>query len=399
MVRPTPDTETNPEEAPARRESILEADPEADIREAYHAVLQAHNDLCERLQEAYDKAYETENRLDRAQDKIDTFRTQTKTKDTLIEELTTTVRALRHNEQRQDDDASEPQAEGGNCDNKRRSAALPDPFVYEGKKEQDVDDWIARMKDKLETNADHYPTDRKQLAYLKTRLGGKASRQLQPRFREDARQPITWPEGVYEYLTKAFGDLNRKHTARAKFRTLIQGSKPFAEFWGEFQYLAAELDHSDDTLIEELESKLTPSLQRQMINGDEEPTDLYDFARRCQRADEKLRRVNATFPQGPRRSQTTSLTITMNTFVANRKPGLRLESGKLAKRARPNRDARTRTRSPTFSAEKEKMLTEGLCFRCHQPGHLAKDCPQQVPRVNVVDEDEKDDSESSSSEN
>jgi hypothetical protein len=39
----------------------------------------------------------------------------------------------------------------------KRSTKLPDPLIFEGR-DQDLDSWLSRMRNKLLANGDHYPT-------------------------------------------------------------------------------------------------------------------------------------------------------------------------------------------------------------------------------------------------
>jgi hypothetical protein len=60
----------------------------------------------------------------------------------------------------------------------------------------------------------------------------------------------------------------------------------------------------------------------------------------------------------------------------------------------PNSFVRAQTpRADTTAAEREQLKAQGLCFRCKQQGHIASECPERNPRVNVVDEQERVESE------
>ena len=70
---------------------------------------------------------------------------------------------------------------------------------------------------------------------------------------------------------------------RIQYRNLKQGDKEFTTFWAKFQRLAAELDHSKPTLIDDFINKSHYSIQIQLLTGQDLPTKLVEVARCCQR--------------------------------------------------------------------------------------------------------------------
>ena len=122
------------------------------------------------------------------------------------------------------------------------------------------------MVKKLTANADHYLTEKLRMAYVNSRVDEEAYKYLAARSRIDARKLFATAKKMFEVLQKAYGDVNRKHTAINKFQDLKM-TKDFNSFWAEFQVLASELDHNEATLISELKFKLTLSLSRAMAGG------------------------------------------------------------------------------------------------------------------------------------
>ena len=88
---------------------------------------------------------------------------------------------------------------------------------------------------------------------------------------------------MLDVLIAAFRDTNRKHNARMKYRLLWQGTRDFNTFWAQFQQLAAKLDYSEETLIDDLIEKRHHSIQRYLVDGDKDLTNLLQLAKRCQR--------------------------------------------------------------------------------------------------------------------
>ena len=85
---------------------------------------------------------------------------------------------------------------------------------------------------------------------------------------------------MFEVLTAAFGNANRKQEARTAYRFLSQGTPEFGFFWAEFQRLAQDLDHSKKSLIDDRIEKSHYSIQQQLAAGEEDPTNLVQLARR-----------------------------------------------------------------------------------------------------------------------
>ena len=168
-------------------------------------------------------------------------------------------------------------------DGRKRSMKLPDPPIFTDGKEIFIDHWLTKMRSKLAANDDHMPTELLKKAYVENRVGGEAMGHLEPRLQKGAMKPFLTAEEMFDQLERTYGDPNRKQTAMNDFRSLRQGSKDFNTFWAEFQRLAAELDHNEATLISELKHKLSWGMNRQLATGAEAPTDLYEFAHKCQR--------------------------------------------------------------------------------------------------------------------
>lgn len=257
--------------------------------------------------------------------------------------------------------------ESGN--NFRKTTKLPDPAVFTNGQDPTIDDWLSKIRNKLLANSDHYPTEIIRIAYVETRVGGDAAKHLAPRLRLDARKPFTTAEEIFQYLERVYGDPNRKHTALTEFRKLRQGMKEFNGFWADFQRLSAELDHNEETLIEELRDKLSIEIQRQLATGEDDPADLYDFARRCQRIDQRLRDVKQ-HSQRIFRSTTTTSTTTRETPTLRSTSGPQPQATLLTRNetrppVRPTPTPLPRLfRVPDKDPDKEQMLQEGRCFVC-----------------------------------
>jgi hypothetical protein len=259
----------------------------------------------------------------------------------------------------------------------KKSTKLPDPLIFEGKG-QDLDSWLSRMRNKLLANSDHYPTDPLQIAYTESRVKGKAAKYITPRLRATALNRFRTAEEIFDYLTQVYGDPDRRHTAQRAYLKLYQGRRPFAEFWAEFQRLAAELDYNQISMIDDLRFKLNPSLQNALVHVPD-PIDIYEFARTYQRVDQRLKDIQAVQARVERRNPTAAADKRTNTSQTNTaqvvlstaavKPPVSVTSFN----SLPIR--------PTHSNPKKKtFLRTGSCFYCKQQRHKAANYPLKIKK-------------------
>ena len=260
---------------------------------------------------------------------------------------------------------------------KKRSVKLPDPEIFRDNKDGRIMQWLRMMKDKLKNNADHYPTENSKMAYVYSRVTGEAFDILEPRIDSDDALDDTFltAEEVLKALEDVYGDKNRQNTARSEFRKLLQGKQEFQLFYAQFRRLAAVLKYDEITLIDELREKVNYQIQDALV-GRRYDT-LNETAQQCALIDmdvqKKLLRMNKTRTSQNRTATTNSSNRTsFQTFT-------------------PTNDDRSRTRSKTprtteqmKEEDKKEHMEKGKCFRCHTPGHLARDCPQRTEEVNEM---------------
>ena len=174
----------------------------------------------------------------------------------------------------------------------KKIVVFPDPPVFDGKEKEILyDHWLLRMRNKMTANKKMMPAELLKKSYMQSRVSGNALAQLESRLPENTTRPFTMVNEMLDILTSAFGDPNRKQTARTKYRTLRQGDRDFSDFWAKFQRLAARLDHSKETLIDDLVEKCRYTIQQQLATGEEDPTSLNQLAKRCQRIELSLKKV------------------------------------------------------------------------------------------------------------
>lgn len=210
------------------------------------------------------------------------------------------------------------------------------------------------MRDKLDANADHFPTARQRLATIKGWCSGEAAGHLLHRSRPGASEPYQDAEDVIKHLKLIYDDVNKDQRAMSKFRKLqMKNSDKFQKFLSDFTYLAQEADVPKRSWKEELYQRLPPLLQGQAMAVIDDPeTDFQAFSRYC------TRRANRIEEQIANRK----------TFGPSKPLGEKSTGEKPAGRT-------DRQNTPTAAGQSEKKGFS--CYTCKQPGHLARNCPMK----------------------
>jgi transposase-like protein len=245
-----------------------------------------------------------------------------------------------------------------------KSSKLVDAAVFYNEPSKDTttfEVWHRQISNKLEANADHFPTERMKMAYIEGRLGGKASMDLQPYLRDTYPNQITTASKLMEHLYCEYLDTNVKEDSLSAFIKLkYQPGTDFKEFKNEFVRLAGEIRRHKDTWKEELNTRLPASLQIAMTRDYvDDAVDFEQFSRMASAIIVSWKRSKQS--QNPR----------SNT------PG---GSGGSQRRQKPNSGSAPKGR---FNANKpspeeaKKLVAEGRCFICRSQGHRARECPKK----------------------
>jgi hypothetical protein len=305
--------------------------------------IETHNDLVQMLDDANEANTSLEAQLRTQQTSL---QKEIKDKDVIIRHLETAL-------SRQNTPAPEGRTS--------KSTKLPDPPRFEGSS-QDVDNWLSRMRNKLKANKDHFPTEELKIAYIESRVSGAAAKHIAPRMRDTSLNPFLEAEEVLSVINKVYGDPNRRHTAQRQYLKLYQNKTSFHEFWMEFQRFSAELGYNNETLLDDLQHKINPDLQRATLN--ERTTDLNEFADICMRADVRLTELNTrSAAQAPATSAARPSASTPPARTSTPRPTSPVPSWK-------------KPRIPNPDPIKEELMQKGLCFKCKKTGHRAYQCPE-----------------------
>ena len=88
-----------------------------------------------------------------------------------------------------------------------------------------------------------------------------------------------------------YNDLNHHHTTQQQYLKLYQNKIFFHDFWMKFQRFNAELKYNNETLLNDLQHKISSDLQQATLN--EWITDLNEFVNIYMQVDVKLTELNA----------------------------------------------------------------------------------------------------------
>ncbi len=220
---------------------------------------------------------------------------------------------------------------------------------------QNVNNWLSRMWNKLKTNKNHFSIEELKIVYIESRVSEVAIKHIASRMQNIFLNSFLEVEEVLSIIDKMYDDLNRHHTTQRQYSKLYQNKIFFHEFWMKFQIFSAELEYNNETLLDDLQHKISSDLQRATLN--ERITNLNEFIDICMQVDVRLTELNV-------RSIVKVSAISAARSVASTSSVRSTSSISAWKKLR---------RSNLDSIQKELFKKE-LCFKCKKSEHRAYDC-------------------------
>ena len=220
--------------------------------------------------------------------------------------------------------------------------------------------WNIKIADKLDVNANHYPTEKIRIAYVISRLEGDADQQIYAKRRVDASSLYQSLSELLKHLKEIYEDQNLIRKCRRKYVTLKQLNKLFSSFYSEFTRIFSFLNYDDATLMNDIQDKINNRLQNalsvcliEFSSLDKLKTFLQDVNNK-QRANYQLRDEQRT----------------VKPIAASKKRFVPSSTSASA-------SATSYVRPATFSTpEPERPRMSIICFNCKVSSHLSKDCSQ-----------------------
>jgi hypothetical protein len=333
-----------------------------DTQELFDGICQAYKAL---LLDLRDEKLTTESLAARINELTQTVENKEQAMMELIDERDRYKHVAEYMETRQGRSTSPEAGVGGD----EKGLKLPDvPVLTDGKNPR-FDDWLSLMKRRFGILGRSYPTEEHKIAYIQTRLGGKALEYVSPRFRESCSRPYHTVDEIYRHLKSVFHNPNRVQEALDRFRNLeMKTSQKYHDFLAVFSHQAGEADVPESTYKRELYSKITPALRSLTWSqyGDINVT-FEEFSNLCATAAYTLQLNHSQESKTSTRAttvtpghNTTSKPVTTATGTNNTAPRKRLDE-----------------------AEKAELTKDGKCFYCKEQGHIVRDCPKMKAKAEL----------------
>jgi hypothetical protein len=248
----------------------------------------------------------------------------------------------------------------------KRSAKIPDPPIFYNEEDRDTEDfeqWYRDVENKLEVNDDHFRNDRAVQAYIESRLGGKAKRELAPYLRSTHPAPVNTSAKLLAHLWRQYYDPTMEQKAFDDYDNLkLEPGDDFLAFKNDFVRLAGETGRPRSTWKHEFNRKLYSSFQRSMVPSFANPAVTFDqFVIEAQQI-AVINKRESERQAANRRNQ--------NNATRGKRAGTRVTGT-------PTRKQGVATTKPLSADDVRQLYEEGRCFTCRDKGHLANDCPRK----------------------
>ncbi len=211
------------------------------------------------------------------------------------------------------------------------------------------------MRNKLKINKNHFSIEELKIAYIESWVNETAVKHIATRMRNMITNSFLKAEEILSIINKMYNDLNHHHMTQQQYLKLYQNKIFFHEFWMKFQRFSAKLEYNNETLLDDLQHKISSDLQRATLN--EWITNLNEFVDICMQVNVRLTELNAqsivkvsTISAARSVASTSSVRLTLSVSAWKKLRRLNLDS-----------------------IQKELFKKE-LCFKCKKSEHRAYDC-------------------------
>jgi hypothetical protein len=191
---------------------------------------------------------------------------------------------------------------------------------------------------------------------------------------------------MIDHLSNIYLDPYKVENARQDYRRLnMKPSQTFTDFYTRFLQLAGDAEIPQEDWRPDLYEKLTIELRRAVLPVYDNLIDHQALADKCRRVDQDLKRLRESSDRLKAKQTATA--------TANRNQTKTTEQSTSAVPTKPSifspgtQTTSTKPRPTYDTPEKQALSRAGACFNCHQPGHLARDCPTS-PDNNAIEGNE-----------
>jgi len=247
-----------------------------------------------------------------------------------------------------------------NGNDHHKSVKLPDSLIFIETDDSIWETWNIKIADKLDVNANHYPTEKIRIAYVIFRLEGDADQLIYAKRRVDAFSLYQSLSELLKHLKEIYEDQNLIRKCRREYVALKQLNKLFSSFYSEFTRIFSFLNYDDVTLMNDIQNKINNRLQNALS------VCLIEFS-----SLDKLK----TFLQDVNNKQRVNYQLrseqwTVKSITASKK---RFVSSSTSASVSTTSYVRLAT---FFIPESEWSRMSIICFNCKVSSHLSKNCSQ-----------------------
>ncbi len=133
--------------------------------------------------------------------------------------------------------------------------------VFIDEDESTWNSWRIKIKDKLQTNVDHFDNENICIVYVISRLEDDAAEHIFAWHHHNASHSYISIYELFEHLKEIYNELNRNQKCHREYNVLRQTDKLFNVFYFNFMKLFSYLDYNDHILINDLQNKINNCLQ------------------------------------------------------------------------------------------------------------------------------------------
>ncbi len=339
------------------------------LNEHWLLVQEDHKKRAKQLEVAFDKNDELEEKIHQLQGERLNFRAKQRQADRSMPRQETQPAEHRVNQEEvspipEVDQRSRSSQESftlfDNGNDHHKFIKLSNSLIFIETDDSTWETWNIKIADKLDVNANHYPTEKIRIAYVVFRLEGDADQQTYAKRRVDAFSFYQSLSELLKHLKEIYEDQNLIRKCRRKYVALKQLNKLFSFFYSEFTRIFSFLNYDDITLMNDIQNKINNRLQNALSVCLIEFSSLDKLKIFLQDVNNK-QRVNYQLRDEQRTVK--SIAASKKRFVPSSTSASALTTSYV--------------RLATFSIlEPERSRMSIICFNCKVSSHLSKNCSQ-----------------------
>jgi Ty3 transposon capsid-like protein len=250
---------------------------------------------------------------------------------------------------------------------------LKTPTPYTGKRE-DLRRFLQEVKIYLLANGDAYPTDQDKVLFVLSYMSDGDAASWKEEFFDTKDQIVPLDLGTYKNLideiTKDFSPYDAPKDAIYEMKELRMGNTSIEEHVAKFKMLVTKSKLAkNDAVVEYFRETLPIPLQTKIMSLATPPTTLDDWYKWAITLQNNFLRMKSAIAK-TRNDKGTN--------PSNKKTGGNAPRRFFFKREeQTERDPNAMDVDAMTTEERDTMMRQGLCFGCHKPGHISKNCPNR----------------------